>query len=61
MQNQMQYSYFPVNFEQLGATIFNKTLFEEKPFQLGSIKVTPKYINHPIRTLAYRFEKMINV
>ena len=57
MQNQMQYSYFPVNFEQLGSTIINKTLFEEKPFQLGSIKVTPKYINHPIRTLAYRFEK----
>lgn len=57
MQNQMQYSYFPVNFEQLGAEICNKTLFDEKPFQLGSIKVTPKYINHPIRTLAYRFEK----
>jgi len=57
LQNQMQYSYFPVNFEQLGATIENKTIFEEKSFMVGSIKVTPKYVNHPIRTLAYRFEK----
>ena len=57
IQNQMQYSYFPVNFEQLGATITNKTLFDESPFDCKGFKVTPKYVNHPIRTLAYRFEK----
>ena len=54
--DQMQYSYFPVNFAQLRADISPRTLHEKESFQLGSIKVTPKYVNHPVPTLAYRFE-----
>ncbi|MBL92493.1 MAG: MBL fold metallo-hydrolase [Myxococcales bacterium] len=56
MRSQMQYSYFPVNFSQLGAKISARML-DEVSFQIGGIKVTPKYVNHPIRTLGYRFEK----
>ena len=56
MRSQMQYSYFPVNFSQLGSQIKARTV-DEVSFQIGSIKVTPKYVNHPIRTLGYAFEK----
>ncbi len=56
MSNQMQYSYFPVNFNQLCSEITYESIMET-PFMLGSIKVVPKYVNHPVRTLAYRFEK----
>jgi len=54
--DQMQYSYFPVNFAQLRADISPRTLHEAEAFQLGSITVTPKYVNHPVPTLGYRFE-----
>jgi phosphoribosyl 1,2-cyclic phosphodiesterase len=54
--DQMQYSYFPVNFSQLRADISPRTLHEGESFQLGSITVTPKYVNHPVPTLGYRFE-----
>ena len=56
MRSQMQYSYFPVNFSQLGSQIKSRTV-DEVSFHIGSIKVTPKYVNHPIRTLGYSFEK----
>lgn len=56
MRSQMQYSYFPVNFSQLGAKITAKML-DEASFEVAGFKVTPKYVNHPIRTLGYRFEK----
>jgi phosphoribosyl 1,2-cyclic phosphodiesterase len=54
--DQMQYSYFPVNFAQLRADISPRTLHEGESFQLGTITVTPKYVNHPVPTLGYRFE-----
>ena len=56
LANQMQFSYFPVNFAQLAADISPRTLRELESFDLGEITVTPKYINHPIPTLAYRFD-----
>ena len=54
--DQMQFSYFPVNFAQLRADISPRTLREGESFQIGSIKVIPKYVNHPVPTLGYRFE-----
>ncbi|MEC7239719.1 MAG: MBL fold metallo-hydrolase [Myxococcota bacterium] len=54
--DQMQFSYFPVNFAQLRADISPRTLREGESFQLGSITVIPKYVNHPVPTLGYRFE-----
>lgn len=53
---QMQYSYFPVNFNQLGAEISYEST-QEQAFSINGITVIPKYVNHPVRTLAYRFEK----
>lgn len=56
LADQMQFSYFPVNFSQLQADISPRTLHELEPFDIGSITVTPKYVNHPVPTLAYRME-----
>ena len=56
MEAQMQFSYFPVNFAQLQANIEYESLSEMQPVQIGSIRVLPKYINHPVPTLGYRFE-----
>lgn len=56
LADQMQFSYFPVNFSQLQADISPRTLHELESFEIGSIKVTPKYVNHPVPTLAYRME-----
>ncbi|MBW7876060.1 MAG: MBL fold metallo-hydrolase [Candidatus Cloacimonetes bacterium] len=56
MAAQMQYSYFPVNFNQLGAEISYEAA-QEQSLILNGFKVTPKYVNHPVRTLAYRVEK----
>lgn len=53
--NQMTYSYFPVNFNELKAELsfFDLT---EKELDLGELKVKSKYLNHPVLTLGYRFE-----
>jgi phosphoribosyl 1,2-cyclic phosphodiesterase len=55
IRGQMQYSYFPVKYRELGAKLDTSVLREES-FMIGDIKVTPKYVNHPVVTLAYRFE-----
>jgi phosphoribosyl 1,2-cyclic phosphodiesterase len=53
---QLQYRYFPVNIEQLAAEIKYDRLKEE-PMDLGDgLKLTTKYLNHPITVLGYRFE-----
>src|SRR5262245_19717677 len=51
----MQYSYFPVGLEQLGATIRYHELVEGW-LQIGDIAVTSRYLNHPALTLGYRLE-----
>ena len=56
LADQMQFSYFPVNFSQLQSDISPRTLHELESFEIGSITVTPKYVNHPVPTLAYRME-----
>ncbi len=56
LAGQMQYSYFPVNFAQLQAEMEYGTLHDLEEVQFGSIKVISKYVNHPVPTLAYRFE-----
>jgi phosphoribosyl 1,2-cyclic phosphodiesterase len=55
IRGQMQYSYFPVKYGELGAVLTTETLREES-FMIGDVKVTPKYVNHPVVTLAYRFD-----
>jgi len=49
---QMQYDFFPVSNQQLKADITYETL-GETDFGIGNIKVRSRFLNHPIRSLAY--------
>ncbi len=54
--DQLRYRYFPVRLEELRATI-NYFQLKEGSLDLGGgLKVTTKYLNHPILVLGYRFE-----
>jgi phosphoribosyl 1,2-cyclic phosphodiesterase len=55
LAGQMQHNYFPVDLEQLGATIRYHNL-TEGAVTLGDIQVTTRYLNHPALTLGYRLE-----
>lgn len=55
LAGQMEYTYFPVTLEQLGATIHFHEL-TEGTFDLGSGRVTACYLNHPAVALGYRLE-----
>jgi CheY-like chemotaxis protein len=51
----MEYAYFPVTLGQLDATIRYHELCEGA-FDLGAIRVTTRYLNHPGLALGYRLE-----
>lgn len=53
---QMQHTYFPVSGVELAAKI-RFTQIEEISFQIGTICVSTKFMNHPIRVLAYKFQR----
>jgi phosphoribosyl 1,2-cyclic phosphodiesterase/CheY-like chemotaxis protein len=53
LSGQMQYTYFPVTLEQLGATIRYHDLVEGS-LTIGDILVEAHYLNHPALTLGYR-------
>jgi phosphoribosyl 1,2-cyclic phosphodiesterase/GAF domain-containing protein len=55
LAGQMQYTYFPVTLEALGAEIKYHDLVEGV-FQVGDITVRSRYLNHPALTLGYRLE-----
>ena len=55
LAGQMQYTYFPVLLEQLGATIRYHELVEGV-LTIGDINVRTQYLNHPTLTLGYRLE-----
>lgn len=55
LAGQMQYTYFPVALDQLGATIRYHDL-GEGTFEIGPARVTAQYLNHPALTLGYRLE-----
>jgi phosphoribosyl 1,2-cyclic phosphodiesterase/ActR/RegA family two-component response regulator len=55
LSGQMEYTYFPVRLDQLGATIRYHDVVEGT-FQIGGVKVTSHYLNHPALTLGYRLE-----
>lgn len=55
LAGQMQYTYFPVSLEQLGATVRYHDLVEGR-LRIGDIDVTTRYLNHPALTLGYRLE-----
>jgi CheY-like chemotaxis protein/phosphoribosyl 1,2-cyclic phosphodiesterase len=55
LAGQMEYTYFPVALNQLGATIRYHDL-TEGTFEIGPVRVTTQYLNHPALALAYRLE-----
>jgi CheY-like chemotaxis protein/phosphoribosyl 1,2-cyclic phosphodiesterase len=55
LAGQMEYTYFPVTLGQLGATIRYHELVEGT-FELGAVRVTARYLNHPGLALGYRLE-----
>jgi CheY-like chemotaxis protein/phosphoribosyl 1,2-cyclic phosphodiesterase len=55
LEGQMAYPYFPIALQQFGATIRYHTLVE-RAFRIGTLRVIPRYLNHPALTLGYRLE-----
>lgn len=55
LSGQMQYTYFPVTLEALGATIRYHDLVEGT-FEIGDIRVRARFMNHPALTMGYRLE-----
>ncbi len=55
LAGQMQYTYFPVKLEELGADIHFHDLVEGT-FTIDDIRITTRYLNHPALTLGYRLE-----
>jgi len=55
LAGQMQYAYFPLALEDLGADVRYHDLVEGV-FEIGDIRVTTQYLNHPALTLGYRLE-----
>ena len=55
LAGQMQYKYFPVTLEQLTAQVAFHDLVEGS-FEIGDLRITTQYLNHPALTLGYRIE-----
>jgi phosphoribosyl 1,2-cyclic phosphodiesterase/CheY-like chemotaxis protein len=55
LAGQMQYIYFPVQLDELGAEIRYHELVEGS-FQIDDVTIRTRYLNHPALTFAYRLE-----
>jgi len=55
LSGQMQYSYFPVTTDQMGAAVEYHDLVEGV-LEIDDITVTTQYLNHPALSLGYRLE-----
>jgi ribonuclease BN (tRNA processing enzyme) len=55
LAGQMEFTYFPVSLDQLGATIRYHDLVEGTT-DVGGVRVTAHYLNHPALALGYRLE-----
>lgn len=55
LAGQMQYTYFPITLDQLGARIHYHDLVEGS-LDIDDIKISTHYLNHPTLTLGYRLE-----
>jgi len=56
MSVQLQYSFFPVREAEMKARIEYVTLTPNETVQVGSAKVTPCLLNHPVIDFGYRVE-----
>jgi len=55
ISGQMNYPYYPINISDLKAHIAFHDL-SENFFNLGAYRITPKVLNHPVKTYGYRIE-----
>jgi CheY-like chemotaxis protein/phosphoribosyl 1,2-cyclic phosphodiesterase len=55
LAGQMTYEHFPVSLQELPARVRFQHL-TEGVFEVGSVRVTTQYLNHPVFTLGYRLE-----
>jgi phosphoribosyl 1,2-cyclic phosphodiesterase len=55
LAGQMQYLYFPVDLEQLGASVTYHDLVEGT-FEVGDVSIRTQYLNHPVLTMGYRID-----
>ena len=55
LAGQMQYTYFPISLDALGATLRYHDLLEGS-FSIDDCRVVTRYLNHPALTLGYRVE-----
>ncbi|MCA9659897.1 MAG: MBL fold metallo-hydrolase, partial [Myxococcales bacterium] len=55
LAGQMEYTYFPISPKQFEAAVAYHDLVEGS-LEIGDIRVTTRYLNHPALTLAYRIE-----
>jgi phosphoribosyl 1,2-cyclic phosphodiesterase len=53
---QLQYSYFPIREAELNASIEYSTIKPGEPVSVGSAKVTPTLLNHPVLNFGYRVD-----
>jgi len=53
---QLQYSYFPISEAQLRATLTYQTLKPCESIAIGSARVTPVVLNHPVLNFGYRVD-----
>jgi len=56
MSVQLQYSYFPVREAEMKANIEYCTLKPNETMQIGSARITPYMMNHPVINFGYRIE-----
>ena len=55
LEGQMQYAYFPVQLDELGAEIRYHELVEGT-FRIEDVTISTRYLNHPALTFGYRLE-----
>ncbi|OGL58947.1 MAG: hypothetical protein A3J27_07945 [Candidatus Tectomicrobia bacterium RIFCSPLOWO2_12_FULL_69_37] len=55
LAGQMTYSYFPITLEEFGSSVHYHNLGEGS-FDIGNVRLTTQYTNHPALTLAFRIE-----
>jgi phosphoribosyl 1,2-cyclic phosphodiesterase len=55
LKGQMEYQYFPIELESMGAVIHFHEI-QETPLRLGKNILTPKHLNHPNGVLSFRLE-----
>lgn len=56
MNSQLQYSFFPIREAELKAKLQYTTLRPDRSITVGSARVTPHLLNHPVSNFGYRID-----